>query len=63
VEIDENVENGLEHVTSFRGSEGALRENLREILLSELRHNVEKIRISEAAAAEVQEAKQIGMGK
>src|SRR6266446_4657196 len=45
---------GLGHVASFRGSERALRENLREVLFSELHHDVEKIRIFEAAAAEVQ---------
>jgi hypothetical protein len=56
VEVDEDIEDRAKHVAGFSGGESALGENLREVLFSELHHGVEKIRVTEAATAEVVKA-------
>ena len=61
VQIAESVKHGAEHVAGFGGSEGALRENLREIFFGIFHDDVEKVHVRETAAAALVQLKQIGM--
>jgi hypothetical protein len=63
MEIDENIENGPEHVAGFCGGESTLGEYLREVFFGKLHYGVEKIGVAEAATAEVVEVEKIGMSK
>src|SRR5262249_15613981 len=59
VEIGENVDNGIEHIACFIGSEGALRKNLPQIFFSAFHDNVQKVHALQAAAAPVKEEQKI----
>src|SRR2546428_3902462 len=63
VEINERIEHGFEHFASFGCRERTLGENLREIFLGIFHHDIEKIHVSEAAAARAEQAKQIRMSE
>src|SRR6266699_851427 len=63
VEINERIEHGFEHFASFGCRERTLGENLRKIFLGIFHHDIEKIHVSEAAAARAEQAKQIGMSE
>ncbi len=61
VEINENVDNGIEHVSRFIGSKSALRKDLRKILFGTFHDDIQKIHAFQAAAAPVKEAKKVWM--
>jgi len=63
MEIDENIENRPEHVARFSSGKGTLREDLREVFFGKFHYGIKKIRIAEAATAEVVKAQQIGMSE
>ena len=63
VEKSESVQRGSENVARFGGSERALPKKLREILLGVFHQDVEQIEIAETAAAGVDSAQLVWMGK
>jgi hypothetical protein len=63
VEINENIEHGFEHFAGFRGRERTLGENLGEVFFGILHHDVETIPVLKAAAADVEDAEQMGMSE
>src|SRR6266436_1955147 len=63
VEIGESFESRSENIARFGGSEGALREKLREIFLGAFHHDIEQIEIAETRAAGLKDAQQVWMGK
>ncbi len=56
MEKNENIEHGLEHFASFGSDERTLGENLREVFFGMFHHDIETIRVREAAAAAVEDA-------
>ena len=63
MEIDKSVQNGLEHVASFGGFESALGKDLGKVFFGILHDGIEAVAILDAATADVENAKQIGMGE
>ena len=63
VKINENIEHRFEHFASFRTRERSLGENLREVFIGMLHHDVETIPVLKAAAADVEDAEQMGMSE
>src|SRR5713226_6703195 len=63
VEINENIEHRFEHFASFGSSKRALGKNLREVFFGMLHHHEETIPVFEAAAADFEDAKQMGMSE
>jgi hypothetical protein len=63
VKINENIEHGFEHFASFRSRERTLGENLGEVFFGILHHDVETIPVLKAAAADVEDAEQVGMSE
>src|SRR2546427_13179674 len=63
VKINENIEQGFEHFASFRTRERSLGENLGEVFIGMLHHDVETIPVLKAAAADVEDAEQMGMSE
>ena len=63
VEISENIEHGFEHFAGFRCRERTLGENLGEVFFGILHHDVETIPVLKAAAADVEDAEQMGMSE
>src|ERR1700694_5597528 len=61
VKVSESLEDRLENIASFRGSEWALRKKLREIFFGVFRDNVEQGKALDLAAAGLEEAKHTRM--
>jgi hypothetical protein len=59
----ERLQGRSENVARFRGSKRALRKKLREIFLGVFHYDIEQIEVAEMAAAGLEEAQQMGMGK
>ena len=60
VEIGEDVDDGIEHLACFIGSEGALRKNLPKIFFGAFHDDVEKVHGLKAATAPVKESQRLG---
>lgn len=63
VEIDKDIESGIERVTGFFGRERALGKNLGQIFLGVFHDRVEEILIADAATAGVIEGEQVGVSE
>src|ERR1700674_403613 len=63
MKINQGIEKRLEHFASFRSRKRALRKNLRKVFFGVLHYRVEKILVSETAAAEMEQAEKIGMNE
>jgi hypothetical protein len=61
VQIGENIDNGIEHIACFIGSERTLRKNLPQIFFCAFHDNVEKVHALQAATAPVKQAQKIRM--
>ncbi len=63
MEERQGLQSGSENVARFGGSERALRKKLREIFLGVFHQDVQQIEIAETAAARLEIAQQVRMGK
>ena len=63
MEEGEGLQRGSENVARFGGSERALGKKLREIFLGVFHENEEQIELAETAAAGLEIAQQVRMGK
>ena len=63
MEEGESLQSGSEDVARFGGSERALGKKLREVFLGVFHYDVEQLEIAETAAAGLEEAQQVRMGK
>jgi hypothetical protein len=63
VEIDEHIDDGIEHVAGFFRSEGALGKKLSEIFLGTFHNDVEELHVLDAAASGVEKSQKIRMRK
>src|SRR5208282_4193668 len=61
VHVGERVENGREHVARFVGCKRALRNDLREVFVGKLHHDVEHRGVFHFAAAQIEDADQMRM--
>src|SRR6266849_4161044 len=63
VKKGEALQSGSENVAGFGGSERALRKKLRKIFLGVFHNDVEQLKVAETAAAGLESAEQVRMGK
>jgi hypothetical protein len=63
VEINKSIQHRFEHIASFGSRESALGKNLGEVFFGILHHDIEAVPVLNAATADVEDAKQIGMSE